>query len=80
MTTRQIADAVVNKVKGNVATRYSFRDRKIDVLVRAEESDRASVDDIRHLIVNSNKGAPVELAAVASVTATTCLLYTSRCV
>ena len=71
LTTRQIADAVVNKVKGNVATRYSFRDRKIDVLVRAEESDRASVEDIRHLIVNSNKGAPVELAAVATVTATT---------
>ncbi|MDE2407668.1 MAG: efflux RND transporter permease subunit [Xanthomonadaceae bacterium] len=71
LTTRQIADAVVKKVRGEVATRYSFRDRKIDVLVRAEESDRASVDDIRHLIVNSSKGAPVELAAVASVTATT---------
>ncbi|HTL14366.1 MAG TPA: efflux RND transporter permease subunit, partial [Thermomonas sp.] len=38
LTTRQIADIVVNKVKGNVATRYSFRDRKIDVLVRARES------------------------------------------
>ena len=71
LTTRQIADAVVNKIKGNVATRYSFRDRKIDVLVRAAETDRASVDDIRHLIVNSNKGAAVELAAVADVIATT---------
>ena len=27
LTTRQIADVVVNKVRGNVATRYSFRDR-----------------------------------------------------
>jgi hypothetical protein len=26
---------VVRKVRGEVATRYSFRDRKIDVLVRA---------------------------------------------
>ncbi|MDQ3510128.1 MAG: efflux RND transporter permease subunit, partial [Pseudomonadota bacterium] len=33
LTTRQIADAVVKKVRGDVATRYSFRDRKIDVLV-----------------------------------------------
>ena len=41
LTTRQIADVVVNKVRGDVATRYSFRDRKIDVLVRAQESDRA---------------------------------------
>ncbi|MDN5782402.1 MAG: efflux RND transporter permease subunit, partial [Luteimonas sp.] len=52
LTTRQIADVVVKKVRGDVATRYSFRDRKIDVLVRAQASDRGSVDDIRHLIVN----------------------------
>ncbi|MCR6496136.1 efflux RND transporter permease subunit [Thermomonas sp. S9] len=70
LTTRQIADAVTKKVAGEVATRYSFRDRKIDVLVRAQEGDRASVEDIRRLIVNPGKGAPVELAAVASVVAT----------
>ena len=71
LTTRQIADVVVNKVKGNVATRYSFRDRKIDVLVRAQESDRSSVDDLRRLIVNPGSGTPVELASVADVVATT---------
>ncbi len=71
LTTRQIADIVVNKVKGNVATRYSFRDRKIDVLVRAQESDRASVDDLRRLIVNPGSGTPVELASVADVLSTT---------
>ncbi len=52
MTTRQISDAVVGKVRGAVATRYNFRDRKIDVLARVREGDRASVDDIRNLIVN----------------------------
>ncbi|MBK6924734.1 efflux RND transporter permease subunit [Thermomonas sp.] len=71
LTTRQIADVVVNKVRGNVATRYSFRDRKIDVLVRVQESDRASVEDIRRLIVNPGRGAPVELASVAEVVSTT---------
>ena len=71
LTTRQIADIVVNKVKGNVATRYSFRDRKIDVLVRVQESDRSSVDGLRRLIVNPGTGTPVELAAVADVVATT---------
>ena len=70
LTTRQIADAVVNKVRGSVATRYSFRDRKIDVLVRAQESDRASLEDIRRLIVNPGRGTPVELASVAEVVAT----------
>jgi HAE1 family hydrophobic/amphiphilic exporter-1 len=51
LTTKQISDQVVNKVKGSVATRYSFRDRKIDVLVRTQADQRASVDDIRNLIV-----------------------------
>jgi len=50
-TTRDIADRIVRKVKGEVATRYDFRDRKIDVLVRARASDRGSVDDIRNLVV-----------------------------
>ena len=60
LTTRQISDAVVNKVRGDVATRYNFRDRKIDVLVRVREGDRASVDDIRNLIVNqASPGQPV---------------------
>ncbi len=71
LTTRQIADAVVNKVRGNVATRYSFRDRKIDVLVRVQESERSSVDDIRRLIVNPSGAKPVELVSVAEVVATT---------
>ncbi|WP_159016431.1 efflux RND transporter permease subunit [Cognatiluteimonas profundi] len=71
MTTRQIADVVVSKVRGDVATEYSYRDRKIDVLVRARQSDRASVDNIRHLIVNPGNSRPVTLDAVADVVATT---------
>jgi HAE1 family hydrophobic/amphiphilic exporter-1 len=71
LTTRQIADVVVKKVRGEVATRYSFRDRKIDVLVRAQASDRASVEDIRNLIVNPNSSTPVRLSSVADVVAGT---------
>jgi len=71
MTTRQIADVVVSKVRGDVATQYSFRDKKIDVLVRAQQSDRASVDSIRHLIVNPGNSRPVTLDSVADVISTT---------
>jgi HAE1 family hydrophobic/amphiphilic exporter-1 len=67
LTTRQIADEVVRKVRGEVATRYSFRDRKIDVLVRAQQQDRASVAEIRDLIVNPQSERPVPLSAVAEV-------------
>ena len=71
LTSRQIADQVVRKVRGEVATRYSFRDRKIDVLVRAQASDRASLADIKRLIVNPESSAPVTLDSVAEVIATT---------
>lgn len=71
LTTRQIADVVVKKVRGEVATRYSFRDRKIDVLVRAQESDRASVDSIGKLIVNPGSSQPVTLQSVAEIVSTT---------
>jgi HAE1 family hydrophobic/amphiphilic exporter-1 len=71
LTTRQIADAVVKKVRGDVATRYSFRSRKIDVLVRANATDRASVDSIRKLIVNPGGANPITLDSVAEVIATT---------
>ncbi len=67
LNTRQVADQVVRKVRGEVATRYSFRDRKIDVLVRASEADRDSVDAVRRLIVNPGSPSPVPLDAVARV-------------
>lgn len=41
------------------------------MLVRAQQSDRASVDAIRQLIVNPGSSRPVRLAAVAEVLATT---------
>lgn len=70
LTTRQVADQVVQKVRGEVATRYSFRDRKIDVLVRATEADRDSVDAVRRLIVNPGSERPVPLDAVARIEVT----------
>src|SRR5690606_1789054 len=71
LTTRQVADAVVTSVRGEVATRYDFRDRKIDVLVRASESERGSVEAIRNLVVNPGSARPIRLSAVADVVATT---------
>ncbi|MEM7708218.1 MAG: efflux RND transporter permease subunit [Pseudomonadota bacterium] len=70
LTNRQVSDQVVQKIRGEVATRYSFRDRKIDVLVRAREDDRSSVDDVRDLIVNPASARPVTLGSVAEVVAT----------
>ncbi len=63
----QVADRVVSKVRGDVATRYSWHDRKIDVLVRASEKDRNSVEKIRKLIINPESDRPVTLDAVADI-------------
>ena len=63
-----IANRVVRKVRGEVASRYSWHDRKIDILVRAREQDRASVKDIAKLIVNPESERPVTLDAVAEIT------------
>ena len=48
-----IAQLLRNKIRGDVASRYRDGDRQIDILVRAGESDRAGLDDIGDLIVNS---------------------------
>ncbi|MFB0564275.1 MAG: efflux RND transporter permease subunit [Candidatus Aminicenantaceae bacterium] len=63
----EIADRVVNKIRGEVATRYSWHDRKIDVLVRSREEDRASIEDIQQLIINPESDRPVPLKGVADI-------------
>jgi len=70
LTVREIADQVVRKVRGEIATRYSLGDRKIDVLVRSREVDRNSVADLRNLIINPGAERPVPLEAVATLEVT----------
>ncbi|MEY4375875.1 MAG: hypothetical protein RJB26_425, partial [Pseudomonadota bacterium] len=64
---REIADRVVNAVRGQVATRYTLLDKKIDVLVRSVDSRASSVEEVRNLIVNPGSDRPVPLYAVATV-------------
>ncbi|MGD8628085.1 MAG: efflux RND transporter permease subunit [bacterium] len=63
----QIADRVVDNVRGDIATRYSWHDRKIDVLVRARQEDRSSVKKLRQLLINPESDHPVPLEAVADI-------------
>jgi hypothetical protein len=67
LTVKQISDQVVGKIRGKVATRYSWRDRKIDVLVRMSEEERQSIDAVRELIINPQSARPVPLSAVAEI-------------
>jgi HAE1 family hydrophobic/amphiphilic exporter-1 len=67
LTVKQISDQVVNKIRGKVATRFSWRDRKIDVLVRLSEDERQSIAAVRELIVNPTSEFPVPLSSVADI-------------
>ncbi|REL32957.1 AcrB/AcrD/AcrF family protein [Rhodohalobacter sp. SW132] len=62
-----VANSVVSNVRGDVATRYSWRDRKIDVLVRAQEADRASIEEIQRIVVNPGSERTIPLNAIATV-------------
>ena len=67
LAVRDIADRVVANVRGELATRYTWRDKKIDVLVSSVDTRRSSIEEIRKLIVNPNAERPVTLEAVADI-------------
>ncbi len=67
LAVRDIANRVVANVRGELATRYTWRDKKIDVLVRSVDTRQSSIEEIRRLIVNPMSDRPVTLDAVADV-------------
>ncbi len=67
LSVRDIADRVVANVRGELATRYTWRDKKIDVLVRSIDSRQSSIEEIRSLIVNPSSDRPITLDAIADV-------------
>jgi HAE1 family hydrophobic/amphiphilic exporter-1 len=67
LAVRDIADRLVNSVRGEVATRYKLRDKQIDVLVRSVDTRAASIEEVRNLIVNPGSEHPVTLSSVADV-------------
>ena len=65
---QEVAVLVRDKVKGFEATRFNMKDRRIPILVRLEEADRETVDDIRAMNVNPGGDRPIRLDSVAQVT------------
>ncbi len=63
----QVATVLRNKIRGEVASRFREEDKQIEILVRADESDRASIDDIRNLVVNMSAGETPGAAASAGM-------------
>jgi HAE1 family hydrophobic/amphiphilic exporter-1 len=62
-----VAGLVRDEVKGRIATRFNRTDRKVPVVVRLAEKDRASVDDMERLIVDPAQSGTIRLVSVAKV-------------
>jgi HAE1 family hydrophobic/amphiphilic exporter-1 len=62
-----VARLVRDKVQGFEATRFNLHDRRIPIVVRLDESDRETVEDVSELIVNPGGDRPIKLASVADV-------------
>jgi len=63
-----IADQLVTKIAGSVASKYNLQDRQVDILVRADENSRNSAQAIRQLTVNSQQAKSLPLNAIADIT------------
>ena len=63
----EVAQTVVKKLRGDIATKYAFRDRKIDVVVRVDEQNRDSIEEVRSLIVGGSAQRVIPLSAVADI-------------
>lgn len=63
-----MSSTLQNRVQGAVPTRFKESDRQIDVRVRNQESDRASIADVRNLVLPGPNGAPIRLISIADVT------------
>jgi len=63
----EVASIVRNKIRGDVATEFKEKDRRIDVLVRLREEDKESISDLRRLVINPGAEKPIQLEAVASI-------------
>jgi HAE1 family hydrophobic/amphiphilic exporter-1 len=63
-----VTNLVRDQVLGNVSTRFTDGEEKIDVRVRGDEFLLDDVERVLRLVVNPSAATPVELRAVASIT------------
>jgi HAE1 family hydrophobic/amphiphilic exporter-1 len=62
-----VSKLISTKIGGQVATKFSIEDRKVDILVRTIEKQRDSITDIGQMIVNPGANPSIPLAAVADI-------------
>ena len=67
MNAPTVANRIAQRIGGTIASQYTVRDRKIDILVRSAIEERDQISDIDSMIVNPDSNHPIALSAVADV-------------
>ena len=62
-----VADRVVRKIRGDVPTKFTWRDKRVDIRVRIDEAERNSKADVENLLVDAGN-RQIRLGALAEVT------------
>jgi len=62
-----VSKLIATKVGGEIASKFSVDDRKVDILVRNQVQQRNSVSDISQIIVNPGASPAIPLSAVADI-------------
>ena len=62
-----VADRVVRKIRGDVPTKFTWRDKRVDIRVRLDEAARNSRADVENLLVDAGN-RQIRLGALADVT------------
>lgn len=70
LNTPDIARLLAIKIGGNVASKYTLLDRKIDILVRSDLAERDSINDLQELVVNPSSDYPITLASISEIVET----------
>ena len=65
----ELSETLRNRVQGVVPTQFRESDRQIDVRLLNQETNRASVADVRHLVIPGPTGRGLRLLSVADVRA-----------
>jgi len=62
-----VSKLIATKIGGEIASKFSINERKVDILVRNQEQQRDSVADIGQIIINPGASPSVPLSAVADI-------------
>ena len=67
MSTSQVATALSNAVKGNIATTYVDQGIEFEVVVQLDESEKTAVNDLRNLQIETPSGEWMPLSNLARI-------------